>query len=706
MGNCERTPTEGHTAEARADSVKKRPDSIIHWFVLIVILLLALWVRMDDLIAWQRQPQRAFYHQRPILINFDGYYYLSLARDLMRHTYAPSDPLRGVPEAQPRPWPPPMISVLAAAAASLTHSALDWIGVLLPPLLGLMLALPLYLLGRLYGGTMMALVATAAGLYAPYYVYRSSLGWFDTDCLNVALAFLVTYLLIRFGLETRRRRFLFLVGALMLSGLFLLWWDQARAVVLLICLSPLLIVVVLFYRPRGRERRVAIGTAAAIIVATMLWIGPRAMTTPFQKAGGALNYISKTQAGAFPNTGLSVFEQKRLGFEDLIEKTTGHLIPFLIGILGLGWLFFRQKKTAAPLLLLFILGCFSFLFARRFLIFLNPFITLGLGFVCQQLWDLRKKWPYLSLAAPAVAVGLCLFPARASLAKIYWPKEIPPLIEGMDRLAQNSTADAVAWAWWDHGYPMLYWSERATINDGSLHSGIRTVCNALPLMDQSQQSAANFMRFYASKGIRGLKQLFDALGSPDRGMRLIQKVMAAGPRNADHPISEAGLSPAAQWRDFFFPSDRRDIYLFLDLRLARTTYWWSWFGTWDPALKDGRHAQFKLIRNCSRQGDRIKGPGLAADLAGGRVTYNGRSYPLSETIIREGARQSRTAYRTPSGLVLVLQKDTGICALMDPSFAGSLFNRLYMLDAPDPIYFSLVAQRYPYYQIWKVTADR
>ena len=123
-------------------------------------------------------------------------------------------------------------------------------------------------------------------------------------------------------------------------------------------------------------------------------------------------------------------------------------------------------------------------------------------------------------------------------------------------------------------------------------------------------------------------------------------------------------------------------------------------------MKDGRHAQFKLILNCSQQDDRIKGPGLAADLAAGRVTFNGRTYPLTEAIIREGVRQTRTPYRTPAGLVLVLQKDTGISALMDPSFAGSLFNRLYMLDAPDPTYFSLVTQRYPYYQIWKVTADR
>ena len=691
--------------EPTGDSDHRRNRMIIHWFVLAFILLLALWVRMDDLVAWSRQPQRAFYNGRPILINFDGYFYLSLARDLMQHDYKPLDPLRGVPDPQPRPWPPPMLSMLAAGAATVSRLPLDWIGILLPPLLGLLLAWPLYLLGRLFGGRPMALVATAVGLCSQYYVYRSNLGWFDTDCLNVTLAFMVAYLFLRFGLETKPRRFIFLGAGLMLSGFFLLWWDQTRISVILICLISLVIVVALFYRPKGRERWMAIAAALAIVCALLLWQGPGVILAPFKKASGMLEYLSKAQSNAFPNTGLSIFEQKRLGLQDLVQKTVGNPIPFAIGLLGLGWLFWCQKRKAAALLLLFALGCLSFIFARRFLIFLNPFIALGLGFVAQQAWNLRGRWPLLAKVAPAFAVALCLFPVHNSLGKIYWPKEIPPLVEGMASLNRDTGADAVVWAWWDHGYPIVYWSQRATINDGSLHSGLRTVCNAIPFTARSQREAANFINFYTRRGIRGLAQLFDALGGPEPAMALTKKVLAAGPRQSDAPITQAGLSPPDQWRDFFFPPDQRELYLYLDLRMARTAYWWSWFGTWNVASKDGRHALFRFIRNCRLEGTAIKSRDLQGDLARGRVTYGARTYALSRAIVRDGARLTRTTYDDADGLVLTFDSQARTAAIMDQSFAGSQFTRLYMLSDPDPAYFSLVAGNYPYYQIWKVTAD-
>ncbi len=703
----------GQKAYRRVKDERQPPDrsrpnnrATIHWFAVIFILLLSLWVRMDDLVAWHRQPSKAFFKNQPILTNFDGYFYLSLADDLIRHAYRPADHLRGVPDPHPRPWPPPMLSVLAAAITAVFPLSLNWTGTLLPPLLGLTLGLPLYWLGRLFGGRMMALVATCVGLCAQYYVYRSSPGWFDTDCLNVTFAFLIAYLFIRFGLEPGRRRFFFLCMGLILSGLFSLWWDQTRSSVILICLASLVIVLALFYRPKGRERWIALAIAIAVAGILLLWQGPQNVLAPFKTAGGMLDYISKGQPGLFPNTGLSVFEQKRLNFQDLVGKTTGHIIPFIIGITGLGWLFYRQKRKAAALILLFVLGCLSFIFARRFLIFLNPFIALGLGFVVQQAWDLRQKHPYLTPGAPVLAVLLCFFPVKNSLAKIYWPKEIPPLIEGMERLSRETVDDAVIWAWWDHGYPMRYWSQRATINDGGLHSGRRTVCNAIPLAAHNQQFAANFIHFYSHRGIHGLEKLFDASGSPEVGMQMLEKILRAGPQKADQLLAEAGLHPEDQWRQFFFPPQQRPVYLYLDLRLARTTYWWHWFGTWDVGLRDGRHGQFKFIRNAREEHGVLKGPDFQADLTEGVLTYRQKTYPLSRSYVLDNARRTQTTYTAADGLVFAFQKQARVGAFMDRPFAGSVFNQLFVLSDADPACFSLVAQNYPYYQIWKVTPDR
>jgi dolichyl-diphosphooligosaccharide--protein glycosyltransferase len=161
--------------------------AVVYWGVLTLIVLAALWLRVDDLIAWRQRPQQAFFQGRPLMITFDGYYYLSLARDLLEGTYEDLDSQRGVPASPPRPMPPPLLSLLTAAIARWTAWPLEWIALLLPPLLGVGLAVPLLLLSGLYGGRLIALVAVTMGLFPPYYVYRSHMGWFDTDCLNVKI---------------------------------------------------------------------------------------------------------------------------------------------------------------------------------------------------------------------------------------------------------------------------------------------------------------------------------------------------------------------------------------------------------------------------------------------------------------------------------------------------------------------------------------
>lgn len=697
---------------------------LISIVLLMIIVMCALWLRLDDLVAWFGQPQRAFFNSQPILINFDGYYYLSLARDLLEGTYESVDALRGVPQSPLRPLPPPLISVLAAALAMVTPFSLDWIATILPPLLGITLAIPLFLISRLYAGRVMALSAVAMGLFPSYFVYRSNLGWYDTDCLNVTFLLLACYLFIRFGLDQSRRRYAYLAAGGITYVLFMLWWDQTPAIVTLLCFSPLIIVGMLYYRPQGRERRLAIIIGMIVWAVVMVWQGPKIIVAPFEKAIGQLSYISKQQLDDFPNVGVSVHEQRRLDLADIIKKTTNHPLSFVIGLTGLMGLFWSHKRKAAALLVPFAIGCLSFLFARRFLIFLNPFLAIGFGYAGHWLWQLRKRWPPLRYAVPVVIFILLWIPFEGSLGHIqwapvtkgtqkgfalprvdsvvYWPKEIPPIIEGLDAVKRHTAKDSLAWAWWDHGYPMLYWGQRATINDGSLHGGLRTVINAIPLAAQSPRLSANFMRFYSVQGISGLVRLFTAMHSTSDGMQVLKAVLSAQGRAVDRIIDEAGLAPLDEWRNFFFPESSRDLYLFVDFRLARTVYWWHWFGTWDVTRREGVHPQFKLIVNCRRKGDIVAGGGMVVDLQKGQATLQNKGLGFESALIYDGNAWRRLDYGRNTGMLYIYDPRYRIAAITEKAFAETIFFQLYFLEQPDPAYFSLVAKNFPYYQIWKV----
>jgi dolichyl-diphosphooligosaccharide--protein glycosyltransferase len=675
------------------------------WVAIAAIVTLSLWIRMDDLGAWSRQPHRAFHDNQPILINFDGYFYLSMARDLLEGQYNAFDELRGVPEPQKRPMPPPMISLIAAAIAAITPFSLDWIATVLPVFLGVTLAIPLYLFSRLYGGGLMAAVAICVGLCSRYYVYRSNVGWFDTDCLNATLALSGTYLFLRFGMIGTARRYFYLAGGSLVSLFFFLWWDQTRTAVAVITLCPLALAAALYYRPKGNERWMAVGVVVLIVSTLLIWQGPRIFWLPVEKAMVAMGYIAKAQLGDFPNTAQSVMEQARPDLQSLARISTGNVMTFCLGFIGLGWLLVLKKRQAVPLLVLFALGCFSLLFARRFLIFLIPFIAIGLGFAIQQLWNLQWRWPRARVVVLFAAAVIGLFAVKESLQRVYWPKEISPIVAGQHRLSVESSADALVWAWWDHGYPIRYWSRRATINDGSLHNGPRTVSNAIPFSCNNPRQAANFIHFYALRGVQGLQAVLDRSESPAKGMQLVRRILAVGPEAAAPILRRSGLTPLHQWLDFFFPEQQREIYLFLDLRMARTAHWWHWFGSWDIATQQGTHGKFQLIRNCRLDGRQIQGPDLLVDAETGILTWKQRRLPLARIYHHNGRTLKRSDHQNDSRWYFAFHQASRVGALMERDFSETLFNQLYMFENPDLRYFSLHSHQFPYYQIWRVTSD-
>ena len=144
------------------------------------------------------------------------------------------------------------------------------------------------------------------------------------------------------------------------------------------------------------------------------------------------------------------------------------------------------------------------------------------------------------------------------------------------------------------------------------------------------------------------------------------------------------------------------MYLYLDLRLARTVYWWYWFGTWDVGRRDGSHAAYQILSRCIREGDTLKGPNCRVDLTSGRAKIQGRTFALREADLLADSDTRINYDNRPRGLVLVYKAKSKTIHLLQPPFDRSLFSRLYVFERPDSAYFSLQSDRFPFYQVWRV----
>lgn len=689
---------------------------------LAVVIASGLWVRFAPYRGWIRQSERCFVYGEPLPTTFDAPYYMRLARDVVEGTYMAQDPLRGVPDNPPRPRPVPLLSLLTAGIHKLSGVTIPWIAMALPAVLGALSALCLYVPARALMGSLGAIIACAAFGLSPFFVHRTNLGRLDTDSLNVGLPVLVVGCLIGFSNATRRAG-VWLGAALAAVGFHAWWWDQSPQTPFLLAAAPMAVALV--------KRRLMGDRKSPWIVAFLLLVGAAAvfaakgsapLVEAWHRARGQLGYmIVKQPVGDFPNIGLSISEQVRPTFEEFGRTVTGHAALLAVAALGLGWLFVRQPSSFfffAPLVLLGFVGSF---FAQRLSIYAAPLTGLGLGWVTERIRRIVEmragsagRW--VSTAA-ALAVGiLLLLPAFGSTAKtMRWPSETAPVVNGMVEAARYTPENAVLWAWWDHGYHIQYWGRRGTIADGEIHGGELVVSLAMPLAATDENFAANFMIFFSTRGFSGVRKFSHANGlSAAQTLKALRAMLSVGPNGCEEKAQELGLNwvPGVEsWRVFFYPDPPRPVFLFLDQLLLNTAYWWYWFGTWDPEIRDGIHPAYRPIYPVVLWDDPSRPPPGAAGVAlqRGELHWGDRVVPLASLglVSRDGVR-TVWRYRDGTGPRLDVHQAVSLGVLMDGApIADSVFHRLFFLnEAPPGGRFRRIAQKPFVYQLWEVLPAR
>jgi len=683
--------------------------------IALVVLLIAAGaaVRMQDLGQWRQQETMAFFDGQPLHTTFDAWFYLSLAQDLVDGTYAPVNEKRGIPDSPPRPLPPPLISVIAAAIAKITPFSVSWIGAVLPAILGPLLAVPLYLLGRYYGGPVMGFSAVLLALLYPNYIYRSNIGRFDTDCMNVFWALSACYVFLHFGINSTRKRYLYFCAGMVIYALFLWWWDQAPAAVTAVTFLPFIIALAFFYRPGKKEAAVFIGLLCVGMIGFLAVKGVDAPVKMSHALWAKMQYMAKKSGGEFPNIGISISEQNIPSFQQILSYTTINAFAFFLALAGLCLLFWKHFKHALFLASLIFLSFLSFRFANRFLIFLIPVIALGTGYMFSFLWQLRKQFSPVYALLPVLLL-LLTWPLYASnMQYTQWPKETGHTAEGMDAARKKTPPDAVIWSWWDHGHALTYLARRATITDGALHGGELTVYAALPLATDSFRLSANFMHFFAVRGIKGIRQFYRAVDNDrSRGLGLIQQILGAGPQQGLHIIQKENIKPVGEWSTpetwlgFFFPKNKRPVYLFLDHLFTRIAYWWYWFGTWDIEKKEGKRAIYRPFYQIEEKNGRLVGTnGLDLDIQKGIVHLGSQAIPLSRMAVRKSKSFDTQRFEHESTYRFELLERARFGILMDDAAAESVFNKLYLRHIFPEKYFRMVSSRRPVYQLWEVRGD-
>lgn len=681
------------------------------WILLLLIVALGLLLRLEDLRDWKQEPQRVFHQGEPLIRTMDGYYYLYLARELLAGTWKEGfiEPWRCLQAESQAPAFPPLLSLITAAVSHGTGIPLIRAAVYLPPLLGVLLVLPVFFLGRHLGGTICGLLAALFAGTSSYYLYRSSLGFFDTDILNVTFTVTITLFFILFALNRSRRRYLHLALALVTSLLFFLWWRPYAVTALV--LTIFVAAMVLFFRnAMVKEKMVAAVLLLLLILVPLagLFFGGQGLAPIgrlFQTGlARIVNYAVSAEAWHDQDVVLSISELQRPSFAFVVESVAGGPLLFAAGLGGILLLLIRKPRQALLLAAPLALGFISLLAGRRFLIFLSPFFALGAGFLAAELCRLlrgRRRWWYGALLL-AGFTALSLPSIRLGMSKTYWPSIHPAVAGGLEHLA-SLPDDTVVWNWWDNGLPLAYWSRQCTLADNMQLGNV--FYQAWPLATDSPAVAAGFMHFYIKRGDRGMDLLLEQFGDWDQVFQFIDEMYQRGPEASLLHLRNLRLTPLIGWYKYMFPRQSLPLYLYLDGEMTKTAYWWYWYGTWNYAKREGIHPTVRGFAGLRSSADAISAPGLAIDRESGILVADDMQTTLSRVVDISKKMMVARDYPGGSDLQFEFYHPARFGLLHSTGFGDSLFNQLFIRQMYDPASFRPVVLASPVLQVWEVVRD-
>lgn len=357
---------------------------------------------------------------------------------------------------------------------------------------------------------------------------------------------------------------------------------------------------------------------------------------------------------------------------------------------------------------------------------------------------IRTKAIYIVFCCVVTVVSIWQSITNRIVSSPVFPHQV---VAGMKLIKEITPGNSVIYSWWDDGHLLVHYGERPTLADGAFHGGQRISYLALPFVTDNFQLAANFIRFYSTQGLPGIRRFIEeSTESQQRGYALLQEILSLGPKRSHLLLSEkfgqveSKSMSTEKWIEYLFPQNGPEVYLFLNNRhfkpnLQRSIYW---YGTWDTDKYSGGKTLPTLIFSnvaLSNTGG-INTNNLAINYNDGTLYFPQMlpsPLPLASITTDRGAlpvkrynfvteqderlvpQEFQALYRAgrlphlnpdvgqynlevlPSQNKLLLQ-DTNIAAMT----SQLLFFHGKSINTP---YFSLVVEDPTYFQIWKVQGD-
>lgn len=416
-------------------------------------------------------------------IEYDSFFFLTEAKQILFNFF--QYPFNSVYDHN-------LYSLLLSFISKVFNLDLLFVSYYSPAFLAPLFLIPFYLIGKKLNKEKEMLFSSAFFLMSSIFFYRSVPGFSDTDSLIPFFIFMVFYALISFELTFKK------ISLLFFSSLFFHWWYiQSELLLFFIFIS----FSVYLFLEKKKEFIIPILIFGLLAISSFVLIIKIFLFISFfflyktkleryilvfifiaflfsfsEFFISKLNYYffkENVSSYSLNKMSVNISESKEMTIVDFKKVFLDNYILLVISLIS--FLYFSYKnKILLTLFPIFLLGIASFFGGVRFIIYLEPFLSIGLGFLIGTLFiknnDILQKIFLLLLF-----ISMLMFLTKEKPLLYSFPNfEKLNTYNNIPKLERNG----LIFSSWHEGYPLMYYSNNLSFTNGSFHGNLLNFVSA------------------------------------------------------------------------------------------------------------------------------------------------------------------------------------------------------------------------------------
>jgi len=555
-------------------------SSLLFVGVLLVCFAVSVGKRYQQFETWKKTPAIFFVGERPMMTTLDAPYWLRWAREYNEGIFGEKDGLRNYPEGTeifhekfvkelsiPQKYTDqtshtnnsllldenrvisyrdvPLLSFLIAQISPYLNYNYYLTGTLLIPVLASLFILPLGIYFFSIGVPVSGLLGGLVGTFASGYYMRSSIGRIDTDMLNLFFPVISSLLILLASLaKSERAVLLYSFGTGLCLFLFQWWYNRPG-----FTLAYFIILVLSLFVQKVRFRTLLLSAFLFVLCCHPgNFLSGKVSVENFLKNYFLIdetvssNVIQKgPNPASFPNVLKTISEAGTVQFNEVFRRIFSNHIIAWTGFLAFFALALFRLRDLLPLTPILALGLLSFQSSNRFIMYLAPFIGIGLGWLLQfgidavfqlivkksqhieedgdrresrktgfPFWEIREFGWFGWFRQGILYLGMGVFfwgiSSHTAISFVPGPSIHTGIYATFLEVKKRVQKDAALLTWWDYGFAITDATKLATFHDGSAQFSPKTYFIARSLISSDQNELYDITQYLATEANLGIEK--------------------------------------------------------------------------------------------------------------------------------------------------------------------------------------------------------